>query len=331
MPLKPRFCSQCGGELAYRTVDEKTREVCPACETVFYRNPLPAAASLVLNEKREVLCLKRGQKLHKGKWALPIGFVEMDESVADAALRELREEAGIEGRILQMLHVDSQKLDYYGDVLIATFETEKIGGVETPGKDSEAVAYFPLDRLPELAFDSNEKAIRACKEIHKEDWAIRDSFEKLQVDEGSAMISDALVDLVRDRAEEIVRRWIVDIRSNPTTPSYKEVDPEHLLEKATAALSQFGRWLAGDEQPHEVSAFYRAVGAERQAGGFGLHEVLSSLAIFRKHIWTFALDQGVWERPIDAYRVLELDHRLMLFFDRAMYHTAKGFGAEQDH
>ena len=32
-----------------------------------------------------------------------------------------------------------------------TFETEKIGGVETPGKDSEAVAYFPLDRLPELA------------------------------------------------------------------------------------------------------------------------------------------------------------------------------------
>jgi hypothetical protein len=51
--------------------------------------------------------------------------------------------------------------------------------------------------------------------------------------------------------------------------------------------------------------------------------------LLRKNIWSFARRQGILERPIDVYRVLELDRRLVLFFDRAMYHTLRGF-EEQD-
>ena len=50
MPLKPKYCSQCGQTVEVRIVDNRTRVVCPACETVFYENPLPVAASVVLNE-----------------------------------------------------------------------------------------------------------------------------------------------------------------------------------------------------------------------------------------------------------------------------------------
>jgi hypothetical protein len=49
--------------------------------------------------------------------------------------------------------------------------------------------------------------------------------------------------------------------------------------------------------------------------------------LLRKHIWLFARRHGVWERPIDVYRVLELNRRIVVFFDKAMYETTRGFEA----
>ena len=57
--------------------------------------------------------------------------------------------------------------------------------------------------------------------------------------------------------------------------------------------------------------------------------MLSSLSLLRKHIADYARGAGVWDRPINAYRVLELDRRMVLFFDRAMYQLAMGFSSQQ--
>lgn len=320
-----RYCSRCGAELTEKIIDLAVRQICPACETVFYRNPTPAASVLLLNEQREVLCLKRKQELFHGWWSLPTAFVEMGESVADAALRKLREEAGLEGHILHLLSADSLAVNVYGDVLIATFEAENCGGTERPGPDSSEIAYFPLDDLPPLAFRIHEKAAAACQEIHREEWRIQDSFRQLRRGGDHEMLSDELLRFMQERAGEIARRWLDDIRSNPSTPSYHAIDTENLLDKATAALTQFAHWLLGEEEAAEIQAFYRALGEERQSGGVPFAEVFSSLTIFRKHIWTFAVEQGVWQRSIDVYRILELDRRLMLFFDRAIYQTARGY------
>jgi ADP-ribose pyrophosphatase YjhB (NUDIX family) len=329
MPLNPKYCSQCGGGLEQRFIDGRQREVCATCKKVFYRNPLPVAATVVLNAQREVLLVKRRQEPQKGEWCLPIGFAELDETIAQAALRELREEAGIAGRVLRLLDVDSYSSDYYGDLLIVTFEIAKTGGSEAPGDDAEEVAYFPIDALPPLAFTSNERAIAACREVHREEWAIHDSFTSLHDDESGAaaaeLLSDALVLMIRDHAAEIAATWLAEVRENPTTPSYRTYDPERLLPLAEEALSQFGRWLHGEEVAPETREFYRRLGARRRAEGFALHEVVSSLTLVRKHVWLFARRRGIWERPIDVYRVLELDRRLVLFFDRAVYQTIKGY------
>ena len=329
MPLKAKYCSQCGGAVTTRTVDDKPREVCSACGTVFYVNPLPVAACVVLNEDREVLLVKREREPHKGMWCLPIGFAEMGETIGQAARRELKEETGIEGQILRLIDADSFSSDYYGQLLIVTFEMQKIGGAEQPGDDAEDVSYFPIDWLPPLAFSSNEKAVRYCAEAYKEQWAIEDSFNRLQADEGEELLSDALIALVRDHAEEVSRLFVAEARSNPTTASYATIDPDRLFERSCTALSQFGRWLKGDEADQEVRSFYRAIGRERRAQGFALHEVLSVLTLLRKHVWTYARTRGVWKRPIDVYRVLELNRRIALFFDKAIYHAARGYEEAQ--
>jgi 8-oxo-dGTP diphosphatase len=327
MSVKPQYCARCGQAVVTRVVGDRPRTVCPACETVFYENPLPVAAAVVLNEHREVLLVKRRRAPYEGMWCLPMGFAELRETIAAAALRELREETEIEARVLRLLDVDSQESSHYGDLLIVTFEMQKVGGTERPGDDAEETRYFPIDRPPPLAFSSNEKALRACVAAHQDSWAIQDSFVTLQADEDKAMLSDELVALIQDRADEIAGLWLLDVRSNPTTRSYHAGDPDQFIERATLAISQFGRWLTGDEPPDEVKAFYRILAKERAAQGFKVHELLSSIALLKKHLWSFVCAQGVWEQPIDAYRVLELSRRVATFFDKATYHAAREFDA----
>lgn len=327
MPMKPSYCARCGQAVVTRVVSGRSRVVCPACETVFYENPLPVAASVVLNDRREVLLVKRRRAPHQGMWCLPMGFAEMGETIAAAALRELQEETGVEARVLRLLEADSATSSHYGDLLIVTFEMQKIGGSERPGDDAEETRYFPIEQLPPLAFGSNETALDACVAAHQESWAIQDSFVTLQADEDQGMLSDELVALIQDRADEVAGLWLLDVRTNPTTPSYQAIDPDQLLERATLAISMFGRWLKGDEAPDEVRAFYRVVAKERRTQGFRVHELLSAIALLKKHVWTFARSRSRLERPIDAYRMLELSRRVAVFFDKATYHAAREFAA----
>jgi 8-oxo-dGTP diphosphatase len=306
-------------------VGDRPREVCSVCGAVFYQNPLPAAAALVLDDDRRVLLVKRGIIPNKGMWCLPIGFAEMGETIAEAALRELHEEAGIVGRVSRLIDAASWSSGFYGDLLVVTFEVERISGIETPGDDAEQVAYFHIDRLPPLAFPSNEKAIRLCAGLHEDDWAIHDSFNRLENGAGEEMLSDTLIGFVSDHVSYVARLWLADVRSNRTTIRYMRLDPEALLAECTTGLQLLGRWLEGEGTEEEIKSFHRDLGARRRAQGIETYEMLSALMLLKKHIWTYARSQGVWERPVEAYRVMELQSRFAVFFDKAAYHASRGW------
>jgi ADP-ribose pyrophosphatase YjhB (NUDIX family) len=280
---------------------------------------------LVLDNQRRVLLVERGIDPNKGEWCLPIGFAETGETIAEAALRELREETGVVGRIRRLIDADSWASKTYGDLLVVTFEVEKMSGVEVAGDDAEKVAYFPIDRLPPLAFPSNEKAIAICADLHKDAWAISDSFQNLENGAGAQMLSDSLVGFVGEHAAFVARLWLADVRSNRTTSSYMGLDPDALLAMCTDGLKLLGRWLEGESKEEEIRTFYRDLGAERHSQGVHPHEMLSAVMLLKKHIWTYARSQGVWERPVDAYRVMELQSRFAVFFDKAVYHLSRGF------
>ncbi|MBN2507486.1 MAG: NUDIX hydrolase [Verrucomicrobia bacterium] len=323
--MKARFCSQCGSRVQTRPVAGRAREVCPSCGTVFYRNPLPVAAAVVVNPHREVLLVKRRRPPRQGLWCLPMGFAELQETIAHASLRELNEETGVSGRVVRLLAAESVTVDPYGDLLVVTFEAQKLGGGERPGDDAEAVGYFSPDALPPLAFTANQRAIRACVQAHREEWAIHDSFQHLREAPGQALLSDPLVAFATRHARAIANAWLHDVQNHPTTPSYARADTRRLLERVHGVLSHFSEWLANGDDRRDVRHFYRELGRERHAMGFTLPEVLSSLTLLRKHILTHSRAQDVWRSPLDVYRVLELEHRVILFFDKAMYHTARGY------
>jgi len=306
-------------------VGDRPREVCSVCGTVFYQNPLPAAAAVVLDDERRVLLVKRKFPPNEGMWCLPIGFAEMGETIAEAALRELHEEAGIVGRVTRLIDADSWMSDFYGDLLVVTFEAEKLSGTETAGDDAKEVGYFAIDHLPPLAFPSNEKAIRLCGDLHRDEWAIQDSFNRLQEGNGEAMLSDSLVGFVSEHAPFVARLWLADVRSSHTTLSYMRLNPDTLLSECTTGLQLLGRWLEGESTDEEIRVFYRDIGARRRSQGIESYEMLSALLLLKKHMWTYARSQGVWERPVDAYRVMELQSRFAVYFDKSAYHLVRGF------
>ena len=89
-----QYCSECGQPVT-RSIpdgDNRLREVCTGCGTVHYQNPKIVAGCVPEYEGQILLC-RRAIEPRRGFWTVPAGFMEMGESVADAALRETWEEA----------------------------------------------------------------------------------------------------------------------------------------------------------------------------------------------------------------------------------------------
>ena len=91
-----QHCKQCGARVTYRLPDDgdtKERAVCDACNTVHYENPLNVVGTVPYLRERVLLC-KRNIEPRWGKWTLPAGFLELNETTAEGAARETDEEAG---------------------------------------------------------------------------------------------------------------------------------------------------------------------------------------------------------------------------------------------
>lgn len=329
---KKSYCALCGKALDVDFLEGKERQVCRHCSEVFYENPLPVATVILPNKNREVILVKREREPFKDMWCLPIGFAEVGESIEDAALRELREEAGVEGKIVQLIDVSSHKNLFYGDLLIVTFEVEKTGGEESPGDDATECRYFPIKSLPKLAFDSQERAIAKYIELKRDLWNMHDSMEMLvegakqdRIVYPGGLLSDELVNAVENNSEKIVHFWLNDISSNPSTKAYHDFDKEDLFRRAMFIMGQFEAWLKGKKGEHEFKDFYTNLGSDRRCDNIPLMELVSSLSILKKHVWMFTYSFGVWEKAVDIYRMFELGERMVYFFDRAAYYTVMGY------
>jgi len=104
----------------------------------------------------KVMLIQRGIKPFKGKWALPGGFVNVGESLDDAADRELREETGLSDLFLEQLYTfGAPKRDPREHVVsVAYFALTNLEGHDVKADtDADQAAWFAVDELPELAFD----------------------------------------------------------------------------------------------------------------------------------------------------------------------------------
>jgi ADP-ribose pyrophosphatase YjhB (NUDIX family) len=181
-----RFCPDCGSSLESVEIHGQLRPRCPLCSFVQWRNPGVGVAGIVtenevvhlLGEQAtragvedpswnpapgegRVLLVRRRASRHPG-WCLPCGWVEHDEEIRSALVRELREETGLEVLPGPVFAVHSNFHDRDRQSVGIWFRVTPVGGTLCPGDDADRIGFFRPDRVSApLAFPTDRLVLTA--------------------------------------------------------------------------------------------------------------------------------------------------------------------------
>jgi ADP-ribose pyrophosphatase YjhB (NUDIX family) len=155
------YCSRCGAPLRLGPLPEEDRErlACAACGFVAYVNPRLVVTTLPVTEAGDVMLLRRGIEPGRGLWAQPGGFMEIDETVQQGAIRETLEETGL---IVEPGETVGLYTRPEAAIVVIAFVARITGGA--PQRTAEALEIRPFapDAIPwsEIAFRTTEWALR---------------------------------------------------------------------------------------------------------------------------------------------------------------------------
>lgn len=171
------FCSRCGSPLRFGAVpgEERERLACAACGHIAYVNPRLVVTTLPITEAGEIVLIRRGIDPGIGRWAQPGGFLEVDETVNQAAIRETWEETGLlvaPGDIIGLY----TRLEAI--VVTIVFEARIVGGVAGPTPEATEIVAFAPESIPwpDLAFKTTAWALRDWIGLRRPD--LRPSFDE---------------------------------------------------------------------------------------------------------------------------------------------------------
>ena len=164
------FCSNCGTRLVsdVPATEQRERAVCPACGFIAYVNPRVVVTTIPVTDAGEAVLLRRGIEPGYGAWAQPGGFLEVDETLGEAAVRETLEETGL---LIEPGEIVGLYTRLEASVVTIAFEARIVGGTAAPTPEAtEIVAYAPED-IPwaEIAFKTTRFALHDWLERRRPD------------------------------------------------------------------------------------------------------------------------------------------------------------------
>jgi ADP-ribose pyrophosphatase YjhB (NUDIX family) len=156
-----RFCPRCGSALERRLLKstEPERLVCSGCGFVFYLDPKIAVGTIIRSASDRIVLVRRAIDPGYGKWVFPGGYVDRGETLTAAAIREAREECGLDVRLEGLVNIYS----YAGRApVIVVYAASAIGGALCADDECLETAEFDKASLPwdNLAFRSTQEGLR---------------------------------------------------------------------------------------------------------------------------------------------------------------------------
>ncbi len=160
-----KFCPLCAGVFQEKQIvkNEPKRLVCSQCDFIFYLDPKLVACTIAETEKGIVL-QQRNQAPKKGEWVLPGGFVDRGETLEAAAVREFREETGLESEIISLFG----NYSYPGEAnIIIVYQSRVTGGTICPCHESMSIDEFRVNEIPwdRLGFETTRRALKKYSDL----------------------------------------------------------------------------------------------------------------------------------------------------------------------
>lgn len=173
-----KFCSRCGAALTFGPLptEERDRLACNACGFIAYVNPRLVVSTLPVTDAGELVLIRRGIEPGYGAWAQPGGFLEIDETAQEGAVRETLEETGLLVEPTSIVGVYSRPR---AAVAVICWEARVVGGGPRTSAESLEIRSFSRDAIPwpHIAFQTTA-------------WAVRDWLERSAAAAGTTREGD---------------------------------------------------------------------------------------------------------------------------------------------
>jgi hypothetical protein len=139
------------------------------------------------------------------------------------------------------------------------------------------------------------------------------------------LISEKLVELIEKNADSLTKEWLANVQKHPDTPTYHKFNPDELYRRAFSLYSNLRKWVSKETTKEEIAKYYIALGQQRRKEGFSLSEIIQSRFLIRRHLWLRVISEGFLDTALELHMAMELNNRVILFFDRAIFYTAVGY------
>ena len=161
MEIVYRFCPTCAGALEARLLKagDPERLVCTRCGQVIYLDPKVAVGTIIRADDDRLVLVRRAIEPGYGLWVFPGGYVDRGEEVTSAAVREAREEAGLDVELERLVNIYSYA---HRSLIVIVYAARVIGGDLCVDEECLEARLFSRDEVPwrQLAFHSTTQALR---------------------------------------------------------------------------------------------------------------------------------------------------------------------------
>ena len=144
------------------------------------------------------------------------------------------------------------------------------------------------------------------------------------------MLSDRLIRMIEQHADELTRALVENLQSNLRTASYHQLSWKAIHDRTHNVYKNLGLWLSSKAED-DIEAAYTELGKEREVEGIPLSEVVYALTLTKYHLRDYIRAAGLIDSAVDLYQALELQRMLGQFFDKAIYYTVRAYERAANH
>lgn len=142
------------------------------------------------------------------------------------------------------------------------------------------------------------------------------------------MLAGRLIAILEKGGEELTQRIMNDLLSRDETRHLRGLRQSRVYGQVYDVYSMLISWMSGEKTKGKIIEHYIELGRQKYNEGVPLSEMLMVLMLIKRHLWLFAIEKKVIDPAYELQQVLELNNRIVFFFDRVMYCTSVGYEKE---
>ncbi len=138
------------------------------------------------------------------------------------------------------------------------------------------------------------------------------------------MLEKRLIEIIEDKGETVAQTWYWDLQESTYVPTMHMLSEEEGMAMAMDVYNTLCKWLQPASKV-DVKEKFQAFGDHLFYRGFQLEEVIQVLVLLKRYLWLHLLELGLMTTNLNIYQVLELNNKVVLYYDRAIYFTLVGY------